>query len=50
MTYSKLHVSGFVRFHSFTSMDSIIAANHFDKSMAFVDVDNASLNDTKFAK
>ena len=50
MTYSKLHVSRFVRFHSFTSMDSIIAANHFDKSMAFVDVDNASLNDTKFAK
>lgn len=50
MTYPELHIARFVRFHPFTSMDSVIAANHFDKSMALVDVDNASLNNTKFAK
>lgn len=50
MTYSKLHVSRFVRFHSFTSIDSVIAADHFDKSVALVDIDNASLNDTKLAE
>lgn len=50
MTYSKLHVSRFVRLHSFTSVDSVIAGNHFDESMALVNVDNTSLNNTKLVK
>lgn len=50
MTYSKLHVSRFVRFHSFTSIDSVVAADHLDKSVALVNVNNAGLNDTKLAE
>lgn len=49
-TYSKLHVPRLIRFHTFTSKHSILAADHLDESMAFVYVDNASLDDAKLAE
>ena len=50
MTYSKLHISSSVGLHSLTSIDCIGPADHFDERMALVGVDDARLNDAKFAE
>lgn len=44
ITYSKLHVSGFVLLHSFAGIHGIAPVDHLDERMSFVIVDNACLN------
>ena len=50
MTYSQLHISSPIGLHSVTCADSVLATDHFDKSVTLINVDNASLNDAKSVK
>lgn len=48
--YPELHVTGLVRLHAIACHDGILTADHLDEGMTLVNVDDARLDDAKFAK
>lgn len=50
ITYPELHVAGLVLLHTLAGIHSILTVDHLDEGMALVDVDNASLDNTKLVE
>lgn len=49
-THAKLHVRRLVSLHPIASLLSILSADHLDKSMAFVYIDDACLDYSKLGE